>query len=144
MGWRGKSYSKLSYEIGINRTHWGVLPSGAIAGSFDKQHIASIFQPERGKGHYWFSVLLSEIINKLYKWCVVFQEYFKYFTRKLKMKQRNKMNKQKTDTNVLPVLCWFKRVFHRACLCERTKRQICRLPYLYEATEPHKWRFLSR
>ena len=74
------------------------MPSGAIAGSFDKQHVASIFQLERGKGHYWFSVL-SEIINKLNKWCVAFQEYFKYFTGKLKMKQKNEMNKQKTDTN---------------------------------------------
>lgn len=168
------------------------MPSRAIAGSFGKQHIASIFQPGRAKRHYWFSVLSSEIIWNATHHLYSLLEYFKYFTQKLKTKQKNELNKQKTDTNnkkkterrhleiiwrshqtikclwrikyslvfffssircqldkhlifssvtyadsrckkktvrslfqlgknVLPVLCWFKRVFHRACLCERTK-----------------------
>lgn len=75
------------------------MPSRAIAGSFDKQHIASIFQPGRAKRHYWFSVLSSEIIWNATHHLYSLLEYFKYFTQKLKTKQKNELNKQKTDTN---------------------------------------------
>ena len=75
------------------------MPSEAIASSFDKQHIASIFQPGIAKRHYWLSVLLSEIIWNATHHLYSLLEYFKYFTRKLKTNQRDELNKQKTHTN---------------------------------------------